>query len=253
VSSKTTTWKIGELADASGLTVRTLHHYDQIGLLCPSLRNAVGYRLYTGDDARRLYQIVALRGLGLQLGQIRDYLGAEVDPRPLIAEQVRTLSAQIEAATQLRNRLVSLLELLDQEGASDGLDLLELIRQTADVGHLVTSYLDSEQIARLAHRHEALGEEAVRLVREEMPRLYRQALSQYQAGTDPAEATVAEIVQRIDQASAMLSGGDDATTAGVRRLWAERGKEVYPDSGIPWGDLVDFLDQARAFAGGTVR
>jgi DNA-binding transcriptional MerR regulator len=253
VRSETTTWKIGQLADAAGLTVRTLRHYDQIGLLCPSLRNAVGYRLSTGDDAQRLYQIVALRGLGLQLRQIRDCLSAGVDPQPLIAEQVRTLNAQIEAATQLRNRLVSLLELLHQEGTPDGLDLLELIRHTADVGHLVTSYLDSEQIARLAHRHEALGEEAARLVREELPRLYRQALSQYQARTDPADATVAEIVRRIDQASATLSGGDDATTTGVRRLWAERGKEVYAGSGIPWDDLVDFLDQARAFAGGTMR
>jgi DNA-binding transcriptional MerR regulator len=248
VSSETTTWKIGELADAAGLTVRTLHHYDQIGLLRPSLRNECGYRLYTGGDARRLYQIVALRGLGLQLGQIRDYLSTEVDPRPLIAEQLATLTAQIQAATQLRSRLISLLELLDQQGEPDGRDLLELIQQTADVGHLVTSYLSAEQIARLTRRHEALGEDAARLVRDELPRLYRQALSQYQAGTDPSDPTVAAIVGRIDQTSATLSGGDDAATAGVRRLWAERGEEVYPGAGIPWGDLVDFLDQARASA-----
>jgi MerR family transcriptional regulator, thiopeptide resistance regulator len=249
VSAETTTWKVGELADAAGLTVRTLHHYDQIGLLCPSLRNAGGYRLYTSEDARRLYQIVALRGLGLQLGQIRDYLSTDVDPQPLIAEQVGALTAQIEAATRLRSRLISLLELLGQRGEPDGRDLLELIQQTADVGHLVTGYLSAEQIARLAHRHEALGEEAVRLVREELPQLYRQAMSQYQAGTDPSDATVAALVKRIDQASAILSGGDDAITAGVRRLWAERGEEVYPGSGIPWSDLVDFLDQARASAG----
>jgi hypothetical protein len=74
------TWRTSR---AAGLTVRTLHHYDQIGLLCPSRRSVGGHRLYGGADARRLYQIVALRGLGLQFGQIRACLSAELDPRPL--------------------------------------------------------------------------------------------------------------------------------------------------------------------------
>src|ERR1700744_6163652 len=105
MSPQPQTWRIGELADAVGLTVRTLRHYDQIGLLCPSLRNGGGHRVYTSGDARRPYQIVALRGLGLQLGQIRACLSTQLDPRPLIAEQVRTLTAQIQAGTQLRSRL----------------------------------------------------------------------------------------------------------------------------------------------------
>lgn len=45
--------KIGELAKRSGLTVRALHHYDSIGLLCPSARSEAGYRLYNRDDIAR--------------------------------------------------------------------------------------------------------------------------------------------------------------------------------------------------------
>jgi DNA-binding transcriptional MerR regulator len=154
VSLETRTWRIGELADAAGLTVRTLHHYDQIGLLRPSQRNAGGHRLYSEADARRLYQIVALRGLGLTLAQIRDCLAAEVDPRPLLAEQVRALNAQIGTITQLRDKLVALLDRLDQHEELDDGDLLELIHQTADATRLVTGYLTAEQIDWLARRHE---------------------------------------------------------------------------------------------------
>jgi DNA-binding transcriptional MerR regulator len=55
--------RIGEVAAATGLTVRTLHHSDEIGLLAPSARSASGYRLYADDDVRRLYRTVAFRRL----------------------------------------------------------------------------------------------------------------------------------------------------------------------------------------------
>ncbi|MFD0476201.1 MerR family transcriptional regulator [Nonomuraea thailandensis] len=54
-------WKIGELAAATGLTVRTLRHFHHIGLLRPAGRSPTGHRLYTGDEVRRLYRILALR------------------------------------------------------------------------------------------------------------------------------------------------------------------------------------------------
>ena len=56
--------KVGELARRTGLTVRTLHHYDEIGLLRPSLHTESGHRLYTAADVGRLQQVVSLRQLG---------------------------------------------------------------------------------------------------------------------------------------------------------------------------------------------
>lgn len=49
--------KVGELARRTGLSVRTLHHYDEIGLLSPARRTATGHRLYGRDEIRRLQQI----------------------------------------------------------------------------------------------------------------------------------------------------------------------------------------------------
>ena len=60
--------KIGELARLTGLTIRTLHHYDSIGLLSPSARTQAGYRLYQHGDLDRRHRIMALRKFGLVVG-----------------------------------------------------------------------------------------------------------------------------------------------------------------------------------------
>lgn len=61
---------VGELSKLTGVTVRTLHHYDEIGLCRPSQRNASGYRLYDDDDVLRLQQVLVLRELGMPLAEI---------------------------------------------------------------------------------------------------------------------------------------------------------------------------------------
>lgn len=65
---------VSELAKLTGVTVRTLHHYDEIGLLCPSKRTRAGYRLYGDSEVERLQQILLFRELGLGLDAIRDAL-----------------------------------------------------------------------------------------------------------------------------------------------------------------------------------
>src|SRR4051812_16468647 len=98
--------KVGELARHTGLTVRTLHHYDEIGLLKPSGRSDAGYRLYSQADVARLHGIQAMRHLGLALGEIASMLDAEgTSPSLIIEQQVRALDHQIAQATELRERL----------------------------------------------------------------------------------------------------------------------------------------------------
>ena len=62
--------KVGELATATGLTIRTLHYYEEIGLLVASGRTEAGHRLYSDADVERLYRISLLRRLGLPLTEI---------------------------------------------------------------------------------------------------------------------------------------------------------------------------------------
>lgn len=61
---------VGQVAERFAVTVRTLHHYDEVGLLSPSERTRAGYRLYTDDDLTRLQHIVVYRRLGFALEEI---------------------------------------------------------------------------------------------------------------------------------------------------------------------------------------
>jgi MerR family transcriptional regulator, thiopeptide resistance regulator len=98
--------KIGELAKRTGLTVRTLHHYDDIALLSPSARSDAGYRLYNQDDIARLHRILALRRLGMSLADIGTYLTRPDLPlAAFVAQQIDVLDQQIEQANALRARL----------------------------------------------------------------------------------------------------------------------------------------------------
>lgn len=101
--------KVGELATRCGLTVRTLHHYDSIGLLKPSARSDAGYRLYNRDDISRLHQIQALRRLGLSLADIGAVL-ANPGSRlvSIVGKQLEFLERQIDQARKLHDRLSQL-------------------------------------------------------------------------------------------------------------------------------------------------
>lgn len=66
--------KVKEVAELVGISVRTLHHYDQIGLLTPEKRTDFGYRLYTDSDLETLQQILFFRELGLPLKKIKEII-----------------------------------------------------------------------------------------------------------------------------------------------------------------------------------
>ena len=105
-------WSIGELATACGVTVRALHHYDEIGLLSASRRTASGHRRYTGQDVRRLYRIRTLQMLGLPLADIGAALESPADDltslRILLEGQllhVRRHAEQVRAGTERRSAM----------------------------------------------------------------------------------------------------------------------------------------------------
>src|SRR6478735_11819314 len=100
---------VGDLASASGLTVRTLHHWDEIGLLRPAERSGAGHRRYSSADVERLYRIVALRRLGLSLEDVGAALDAEgPDLRAAVATHLARVEAQLAAQRELRGRLVGI-------------------------------------------------------------------------------------------------------------------------------------------------
>src|SRR5688572_15101534 len=99
-------YTVGELSRLTGVTVRTLHHYDEIGLVRPSGRTAAGYRLYTEAEVLRLQQVLLFRELGLPL----DEIGAAIDEA---ASQEDLLRRHREVLVAKRGRLDAMVAAVD--------------------------------------------------------------------------------------------------------------------------------------------
>jgi DNA-binding transcriptional MerR regulator len=90
-------YSVGQVAGFAGVTVRTLHHYDGIGLLVPSERSHAGHRRYSDADLDRLQQILFYRELGFPLDEVAALLDdPEADPRVHLRRQHDLLTARIE-------------------------------------------------------------------------------------------------------------------------------------------------------------
>ena len=144
-----TAYTVGALARASGLTVRTLHHWDAIGLLAPAERAGNGYRRYGAAEVARLYRILALRRLGLSLDEIAAALEHEgPELQAAVRAHLARVEEQLAATAQLRDRLVRILDALGEEAGPSSRQLIE----TIEVMTMHEQYYTPEQLEQLAAR-----------------------------------------------------------------------------------------------------
>jgi DNA-binding transcriptional MerR regulator len=203
-------WKIGELARRTGLTVRTLHHYDAIGLLSPADRSEGGHRVYGEQDVRRLYRIVSLRSLGFPLDAIAGVLDRDgFDARAAVADHLHRLEDQIERDRALRRTLRSLLDRLETE------DFLTTIEEMT----MHQRYYTPDQLEQLEQRRRSLGEEAIRDGEREWGEIFATLRSEMEAGTDPADPKLRPIAERGRELLAMFTGGDEGIKQSLNEMW----------------------------------
>jgi MerR family transcriptional regulator, thiopeptide resistance regulator len=150
--------QVGELARRTGLTVRTLHHYDEIGLLKPSLHTDAGYRLYMPADIARLQQVLSLRQLGFSLDQIRDCLnGQRFAPIEVVQCHLARLRQQIECHQKLCDRLETIaarLSMAEEVSAEEFLRTIEVIT-------MMEKLYTPENLKQFAEAGKAVGPEEI--------------------------------------------------------------------------------------------
>jgi DNA-binding transcriptional MerR regulator len=227
-------WKIGELAQATGLTVRTLHHYDEIGLLTPSERTQAGYRLYGDADVRRLYEIRALRELGLPLSEIPAVLDG--DPKAVLERHLSRIEEDLASGRRLQSLLQGILERAEQ---ASGLDYMEAIQAMT----MLEKYYTPEQLDKLEQRRKELGEEAQDQYHREWDELIGTAKRHYQQGIDPAAPEMQAVATRWRELIELFTGGDDALLGSLKTMFQEEGPERASQGQID-ADLMEYVGQA---------
>jgi DNA-binding transcriptional MerR regulator len=237
------TWKVGALARQTGLTVRTLHHYDEIGLLSPSHRTGAGHRLYTAEDLGRLLQILSLRQLGLSLEDIRESLARpESSLQRVLGLHIAQLRERIDLQQRLCRRLETVAERLR---AAEEVSVDEFI-QTLEAITMFEKHFTPEQMQEIHQRGEQLGPERIREVEAEWPRLIAQVRSEMEKGTDPASEPVRQLARRWSELLREFTGGNPGIQKGLNTMYAEE-PEVRSRTGIDPA-LMEYVGKAIAAA-----
>ncbi|HYN22090.1 MAG TPA: MerR family transcriptional regulator [Thermoanaerobaculia bacterium] len=234
-------WKVGELAKQTGLTVRTLHHYDEIGLLSPSRRSQSGYRLYDGDDIARLLQILSLRQLGFSLEEIRASLARPELSLPRVLElHIGRLREGIELQRKLCSRLEVVAERLRSAEAVSVEDFL----QTMEAINMFEKYYTEEQRRQLEERKAIVGDERIKQVEQEWPQLIAGVRAEMEKGNDPASETVQALARRWRGLLSEFTSGDPGIQHSLNRMYDQE-PSVRERTGIDPA-LMEYIGKAMA-------
>ncbi|MFF4990517.1 MerR family transcriptional regulator [Streptosporangium saharense] len=248
-------WSVGELARATGVTVRTLHHYDEIGLLRASGRTASGHRRYTEEDLRRLYRVRALGALGIPLERIRSVLDSSSEDlagmRGLLTAQLGQLNARVERIQRLAQQVRGLLERLEAGSMPDP----DQFMTTLETISMLDRYFTEEQREQMAQGIAAAGPEAAEATKRRWAELVEQLLDHVRNDTPVDDPRVLDLLGEYDRLGApfqpegVTDEQRERLRTAVQRMWQDHGDDIVRN--LPWSAeemaaLHTYLDRARA-------
>ncbi len=240
------TWKVGDLARRTGLSVRTLRYYEELGLLSPSRRTAGGHRLYSAGDVVQLQRIKSLRALGLTLREVGSFLdGPEMPLERVIELQLGRLRERIELQRRLCDRLEAVAARLRAGVEVSSERFVDTVMEVIEMSEKFEKYYTPEQLRYLKQRREEVGEERIREVEAEWPRLMQEVRAEMEAGTDPSDERVQALAARWMGLVREFTGGDAGIHRSLHDLWQQE-DNVYGIDARGSRELGAYVSQALA-------
>ena len=232
-------WKVGELASRTGMSVRALHHYDEIGLLTPTLRTPSGYRLYQQADVERLQQIQSLRVMGIPLDEVKRLLdGAAISPREVIDLHLARLHEQIAAQNRLAERLRALAQHMDAVEAPSLDDLCQIIQ----VMTTMEKYFSPEQLEVRHDRRTSITEQHMTEVRDAWNEIIPKVRAAMENGADPTSPEVLALARRWKALVDEFTGGDPAIANAVKTMYNNDGPALQEKLGnVPTKEMFAYI------------
>lgn len=228
-------YRAGQFADRAGVTVRTLHHYDRLGLLKPSGRSEAGYRLYAESDLIRLEQILTLKLIGFPLMQIRELLNREPLDLPSVLRLQRRIITEKRRRLDLAIRAIETAERVVQECASKsisrhkmkgpgGNEEWEAFRKIMEVINMqqnwefVNEYYSEEQLAELRSRW---NPDLQAKAEQDWGALIHDVEGAVADGEDPASERSQALAARWQALISAFTDGDPGIAQGLKQLYAD--------------------------------
>lgn len=232
--------KIGQLARRTGLTVRTLRYYDEIGLLNPSKRMDSGYRLYGVEEIERLHNILALRQLGFSLEEIQSCLdNPEYSLDNIIIRQMKQVRQDIELKKQLYARLKTM---ADHIRFAEKISVDELI-QTMKVMTMHEKYFNEDQMEELKQRRNNIGQVRMQQAQKDWQELINDVRIEMKNGADPFDKKVQELAKRWKKLIEEFTGGDSQIQNSLRDMYTSEGPEK-ASQGFVDAEVMSFMSRA---------
>ncbi|NNF09279.1 MAG: MerR family transcriptional regulator [Acidimicrobiia bacterium] len=191
---------VGQIARLAGVSVRTLHHYDELGLVQPAGRTPAGYRLYDRGGVRRLQEVLFFRELGFGLDEIRELMEEPEYQRRTALQRQRSL---LEAQAHRTAAMIEAIErALDAEEEGEEMTDEELLGVFGDFDPAAYEqeaqerWGDTAQYRQSATRTAAYSADDWETISAEVGGIYQEFVQLLEAGVDPSDETAAAAVDR---------------------------------------------------------
>lgn len=236
-----------EFAERTGVTVRTLHHYDRLGLLKPSGYTEAGYRLYGERDFARLQQILTLKFVGFPLRQIKELLDRKEFDLPTTLRLQREIIGEKRRRLDMAIRAIERAELIMTPGNKPDWEalkeIIEVINMQNDM-EWTKKYYTEEASQKLAAR--VTPREVIEQGERDWAALIKDVESAIREGEDPASEKARALANRWSKLIEAFTGNDPVIQEALSKMYADQAN--WPSTfKKPYSDEVEaFICKAAA-------
>lgn len=217
-------WQTKEFAKQANITVRTLHHYDRIGLLKPNRRTAKGFRFYAEAEFARLQQIMTLKFVGFSLTQIKEILGSQT------FEVAQTLKMQRRLIEAQRTRLNLILEAIaraeneferHQEADLKSFQKIIEVMKMEQNFDWTKKYYSEEATGKIEERKNLWSPELQERVTRAWSELVADIEAAIKEGTSPTDERAKALAHRWKKLLSEFTGGNAEIQKGLNKMYAD--------------------------------
>jgi MerR family transcriptional regulator, thiopeptide resistance regulator len=218
-------YRPNEFARIANVTIRTLHHYDRIGLLKPSGYTSAGYRLYRKHDLVRLQQIVTLKFIGFSLTQIKQLLDSNSFDLRAALEQQREILAekrhQLDLAVTAIEKARSLLETNDEPDWQAFKRIIEVINMQNNMDW-TNKYYSEEAKKKIAERAQTIAPEVIEKAQNDWAALIAEVEKAVAEGVRPTSERAAALAVRWRELIRGFTGGNSEIQSGLNKMYSDQ-------------------------------